>query len=722
MRSKILLNFLLFFGICTGYLSCQELSQDVAKRLLCSVEDLTVDLREPLFCDGVITTDQGGVISGPDIRIQARKFVYVRKETNNEPCCTVEAEGDLILELGEYILVGERLEYDFLTRTGFLYCGRAGISPWYVGGTIIELRADNSYFVTNGFVTTSESFCPDWQISADRASLQDDHLLCASNVRFRLLNTTFLWLPHLQLDLDLITRSPIRYTLGWGGKQGPRIGLSYLLFEWNRWKTFLRADCRLKRGLGGGIETNYLSLDRRESFDSINYFAWDSSIFNKHEQYRYRFQGNYYNSFCDDRLTVALTYDKLSDKYMPIDYADQSLDIEVAERTQLDIRRQEDDWIASCLTRVRINSFETVKQELPTLEMSWRPFVLGDTGVVADYRIQTSYLDFAYANNVLDVHDYSASRIAFLQRLYRPILMGPLTIMPEAGSATIFYGNGPHDARNWLVTGLFGCEVQAPIYRYYSDFKHVIVPYAKYQYFTFPTSSPKEHFIFDINDGWYRLNALRFGTTHSLYTKDYNGLVRRVLYADVYAYAFFNTKTIPTTIPRAYFQATYYPTETIRHSCDVVWNFAHQQLDRLNLRTEWTFSPDLAVYLEYRHRGAFDWRKAVRDNFILESFRSEKRLRRSSLSDRSSMALLHFFYRFHPNWAVEYEARHGWHWKQGRQFHEFEIDLVTTVRSSVQVKLSYQHKESEDRIAVYFSVWPQGPEHERASYSPAIEF
>src|SRR5438105_2580713 len=35
---------------------------------------IAVDLREPLFCNGVLTTEKGGVITGPYLRIQAKRI------------------------------------------------------------------------------------------------------------------------------------------------------------------------------------------------------------------------------------------------------------------------------------------------------------------------------------------------------------------------------------------------------------------------------------------------------------------------------------------------------------------------------------------------------------------------------------------------------------------------------------------------------------------------
>lgn len=704
MKLRLVLSFLLILPL----FLYSDMKEDLLKGAF--VEGITVDLREPVYCEGVLKTDKGGVINGPNLRIQARKIVYTRMMNEDQPIYTIEAEEDLMLEFGDYVFVGDRLEYDFQTGTGIIYCARSGLAPWYVGGEVIYLLEDGSYRIENGFITTSDNLEPDWHISAEEATLQEERYLRARNVKFRLFKTTLFWLPSLSLDLQSISEIPVRFTFGWGGRQGPRVGMSYEVFSWNGWKTFVRLDYRLNRGLGAGIITSYHSPDNRESFETINYLARDSSIFHPHEKYRYRFQGAYHNQLFDDQLTIDFTYDKLSDKYMAIDYADQSLDIETAGRTQLDVRRQADAWISNLMTRVRVNSFETVKQELPSLLTTWRPFEIGATGIIADHKLEMSYLNFAYANNVVDVHDYSAIRLFHQQQLYRPFACGPLNITPEAGSTLIYYGNGPHHDDDWVVLGLFGCNINAPFYRYFGVSKHVVVPYANYQYFTFPTTSPDDHYIFDIDDGWYRLDMLRFGTTHNLYYKDDTGCVRRYFFTDLYANAFFDTETIPQAIPKIYLRSIYSPCLTLRHTIETAWDFSENEMDHFNIRTQWTVNPDIAISGEFRYRDAFAWRKVDRDNFILDSFRSIEELLRSQVSDRRCTFLIHFFYRLHPNWALEYEARHGWHQRDHTRYNEFEIDLHGNITSSMRAKLSFQHTESENRLAVYFSVWPQGPE------------
>lgn len=690
--------FLFIFLLCFSFSAIQ------------AEEEITVDLRAPVYCQGVITTDQGGIITGPNLRIQAMHIIYTRKLDAEPPIYTIVAEGNLMLEFGDYIFVGERLEYDFHTKTGVIYQGKTMSEPWFFGGDYVELRSDGSYLIYNAFVTTSEQCPMDWYIAADRAELSCDSLLEAENIKLRILNIPVFWLPSFKMNLNSIFDSPVRYSVKWGSRQGHRFGLIYELFSWNRWKAFLRLDYRLKRGLGGGIETHYRSLDHKICLETINYVARDSSLIHPGQRLRYRFQGVGDALLLDDKVSIHLSYDKISDIDMPTDYNDRGIELDTAGRTELLIRRQEEQWIANFVTRVRINNFQTIKQELPTFETSWRPFNLGDTQVVSDMQLKAAYLNFAYGNNQIHVHDYCSSRLEFTPSFYRHFSLGNINIMPEIGGVVIAYGNSPHQKEaKLLALGQLCCTLNTQLYRSYSCFKHQITPYVQYSYFTYPTVSPDEHYIFDIDDGWYRLSMMRFGIEQNLFGKDSNGYPYRYLYVDLYANAFFNTHTFSQAIPKAYFNVIFNTFSFLRHSLFSGWDFIHNEVDHYNIRTEWTVNANIAFAAEYRHRSAYDWRKADHTNFILDSFRSISQLRHSQLSDRRDTLLLHFFYRFHPDWAFEFESRHGWNRQFEPSYNEFEIDLLGTLRSAWNVKVSYQHRENDDRISFYFSIGIKRP-------------
>ena len=513
----------------------------------------------------------------------------------------------------------------------------------------------------------------------------------------------------MKLNLDMIFDSPIRYRFKWGGKQGPRFGLTYELFSWERWKTFVRFDYRLTRGPGGGIETYYHSLDHTTNFESINYFSKDSSLLNQHEKFSYRFEGIFNKKLDHGKTTIQLTYDKISDLNIPSTYYDRDFDFETSNRTQFLVRRQEENWISTFTTRVRINNFQTVKEELPSFGLNLRPFSLASTGIIFENEAQASYLNFKYASNIAHVHDYASSRFDYRPTLYRPFTIGALTITPELGAIAIFYGDSPEKKSQFLSLGVLGYNISTQLYRYNESWKHVIEPYMSYKLYTQPTSLPFEHYIFDINDGWYRLNRLTFGVKNSLYEKSLQQSISRVFFADIYAHAFYDSRHIHPTIPKVYGRLSFFTSPTLRHTLESAWDFRNRSLSYVNFRMDWSLHANFALSAEFRYRNAYDWRKADYDNFFVDAYHSQTALRHSPMSDQRNTLLLHSFYRFHPNWAVEVTSRQGWNRLREPNYTEYEVDLLTTIQTAWHLRFSFQHQENDNRIAVYVNVGLKPP-------------
>lgn len=709
--------FILYFALLCGSFFSLNGAEENGLR-----PGVKADLIEPTFSDGVLSTEKGGVIEAPDVRIQARKLVYKRLMENETPVCTLYAEGDLILEFGEYYFVGDSLEYDFQTHEGVMYRVRTSMEPWFFGGDRALLHADGSFTLINASITTSENVNPDWVISAEEAHLEERQFLQARNIKFKIYQVPLLWLPRLNTNLDTIFDSPVRYFFKWGGHQGSRASMIYEVFNWNRFKTFLRVDYRIKRGFGGGVETYYRSEDRKEIFNTINYVANDNSLSNPHEHLRYRFQGLYHNLVWDDRVSIDMTWDKLSDRDMATDYNDRGLQLDTAERTKLIIRRQEENRIERLIGHVRVNPFQSVNQELPTFEVSWRPRSLGESGIISNSLIRASYLDFAYGNAALHVHDYSSSRVEASQSFYRPFPFEYFVFTPEAGCLGIYYGNSPQDKRRWLGLIQAGAEIKSAFSRTYYNYKHLLEPYAQFSYITSPTVSPHDHYIFDIDDGWFRSNNLRLGVVNEVYVKHPSGFVSRPLFVDLYTYCFADESTIHSVLPRGYLSVSLLSTLQLRHTIDTGWDFQHGELDHFNVRTDWTVSEKLAISGEYRHRSRWVWRKADPTNFILDAYRSENELVHSPLSDRRDTLLTNLFYQFDPNWAFLFEIRHGWNREHESSYTEFETDLLATLPSAWNMKISYQHKEDDDRVALYFSIGLHKPNRRRTeTHLPCLE-
>jgi hypothetical protein len=274
----------------------------------------------------------------------------------------------------------------------------------------------------------------------------------------------------------------------------------------------------------------------------------------------------------------------------------------------------------------------------------------------------------------------------------------------------IIYGNSQRGDEQWLALGKGAINLQSQLHRYYGSLKHILEPYVAYRYYSSPTSSPHQHYIFDLSDGWSRLNYLSFGINNAFYSKASNASISRILSADIYTFAFFHTNKIYQPVPKLYGRFVFFSIPTLKHTLNTAWNLEYRQLDHFNFNTRWTYSDNFALAFEYRYRDSYCWRKVDQENFFLDVFRSENELRHSSISDRRDTVLLHLFYRFHPNWACEIKTRQGWDRVRQPSYFEYEIDLLTTIQTAWHLRFSFQHQEVDNRFAMYLNIGLKRPD------------
>ena len=680
----------------TSFLSSPEASDIFSKGLI-------VDLRDPTLENGILSTTKGGIISSPGLRIQAKNITYTQKMVDGESVLKVEAEEDLMLEYGERIFIGKRLEYDFNTSTGTVYDGTTSIEPWFIGGAKVLLKPEGEYSMENSYITTCESNNSEWQISARDVLIPKSDDITANSIQIRYLKLPLFWLPSFKGNIRKILKAPLQTRLHWGGARGSRITMRYRFLSREQLDAFIRLDYRLKRGIGGGVDINYHSKDKKSSFLTRNYVANDSSISDPRKRKRYRFEGKYSKTLTNDTF-LDVKYDKLSDIDMPADFDDASFNLETAQRTELLLQRLNESWALILATRVKINSFQSLKEELPTIIWRLKPFNLGETGVISENIFKASYLNFAHSNNLGKHRDFESARLQMQHSFYRPIPIKQVTFTPTVGLVGTFYDKSPSKKESIVSIGILEGKLNTRLYKIYDNTKHTLEPYIHYSYYKSFEDTPDEHFIFDFDDSWSSLNMVTTGIKNTFHFKDPTG-IRPALTSNIYANTFFNTKTLSKRTPKIYADFNFTKLRNLDLGLNCTWDSRENQLGHYNIFGRWTKSENLALSLEHRSREHFDFRKADKTNFLLESLRSEDLLSNSILSDKRKTLLTNVYYRFAPTWIAHFQSRHGYKRPNNPAYDEFRLDLSTKIRCNWRAKISYQLSEPDDhRLSFHISL------------------
>lgn len=667
-------------------------------------QELVIDLKNPTFVHGVITTDEGGVITGQGIRIQARRIEYINKIENGIRIQKIMAQDDLMLEYANRAFVGSRLEYDFIQKTGTLWNGKTFVDIWFLGGDKIELKEDGTFYISNAFVTTCEDQDNTWEISANKVKITEDHLLSAKNIKFQFFKVPLFWLPSFKSNLKAFTDSPIRYKVVWDKGLGPRLTMRYRFLSWRELNLFFRLDYRLKRGFGGALESEYYVPEKGTTFVTRSYGAHDKTFPDEQGPRRYRLQGLFHTQSQNEKTQVHLTWDKLSDSRMVGDFRSDDFEINTQKRTLFTIMHQLDSTFFNLRLQPRLNRFQSIDQELPFFSIGIRPFQIGNSGVLSYHTVNVGYLDYVYANDLRNqFHQLGlksstkAFRMETKNTLYRPFSLSHLTLTPSIGVIGIFYSNNP--AHHPIGQGIFsyGFQGQTRLYKHYTRFRHMTEPYVEFQGLTSPTAHLSHHFYFDIHDGYDQLNQLRLGWRNSFFSYRQSPFLP-FLFIDLFTYGFFGNRGFSQTFPKSYFHMTWNrPFYLVRGG--VAWNNEERVWDYANIATEWTIHEDFAFSIEFRHRSRWDWRKANHENFIVNVARSISELLDSPLSDGRNTLLNRLFIRLAPKWTCQIQTRHGWGRKHEPRYHAGKIDFFTLLTCSWKLRLSYERMPNDNRFS-----------------------
>jgi hypothetical protein len=685
-------------------LTCATAVAQVSPQIVPSTpqEELEINLKDPLFKDGVLTTEKGGIVIGHDLRIQATNITFINRIEEGLPVKKIHASGNLFMEYAGKAFVGNELEFDFLTRTGVLWGGKTYIDVWFIGGEKIQLKSDGTYCINNAFLTTSENDDSLWDINAGCVKITKDNYLAASAIRFRFSKIPIMWLPSFKTSLQFLKDPPVRYKIIWDKGLGPRATMRYRIYSWHDFNLYFRVDYRLKRGLGGALESNYCSPDQRTSFITRSYGAYDKSVPDQRGKRRYRLQGLYGTKSVDHKTTLHMSYDKLHDSKMPGDFKSEDFEINTQKQTILWIHHQEDHAFATLRFQPRINNFQSLNQELPVFLFGVKPFTLASTGIISQNIAKAAFLDYVYdtalSKKLLDRH---AIRIETKNQIYRPIDLGPATLTPNAGIVAIFYNNNPEKRSVGQGAFTYGADLSTSLYGTYRQGLHTLKPYFRYEGISQPLASSDEVIIFNITDGWAKLNLLRAGLKNTFSCA--SNPFAPSFSADIFTYAFFSERSFHQRIPKGYLSLGYNQPNLATYFGGA-WNFQESLLDYFNIRSEWTINENLALALEFRHRSKYDWRKANKENFILDAARTLSELLESPLSDGRNTILSKLYIRLSPRWTCQIESHHGWGRKTEPSYHAAKIELFTLLTTSWQLKASYEHTPNDDRFGAGISL------------------
>jgi hypothetical protein len=669
-------------------------------------EELKIEVTDPVYKDGVLTCNKGGVIESSKMRIQAQNFEL--KDVNGEK--VLIAKENLFLVYGKKFLVGDSLSYNFATKQGVLENGICGAEKLFTSGEKIVFNQDGTLTIDKAHLTTSHNKNAPVRIKAQTVSMNEEYKATAKGITVSAYNTPVLYYPSYSRTVNkkFEEDSSVSYRALWEKGQGPLFIMQYRVFNGDDLKVHWRGAVRtaakdykfyVPRGAASAIDLDYQAPEKNFKFASRNFYGYDT-FFNDNEptkfQSRYRIQGSFDGMSDDKKIETFGRWDALSDRNMRSDFHTALFELKTLERTEGFIKGRYDQAFTSLYIRPKINSFQGFKQELPTLKIAVKPYVIPKTGAIFENYFKLGYLDYSYANSLpSNIKDFRSGRLETSQAITRPVTLGFLNITPKVGFKGIAYTNGKEEARPLQALFHYDISTHATLEKDYQTFQHSVKPYVEFQGLA-NARNFDDIYIFGVQDGYHRINQMKVGMKNSFFSSEVFSPLPGFS-ADLYAYNFFNAKNLSSTFPKGFLDLAWNFSK-ISFQTNLSWNFQENTYDHANAALSWTLNEYFAASLELRHRNKFEWRKDVFSNYMLDEAHSSQELLNSPLSDERTTFFTRWELRFAPLWSIQVQNHLGWRPSEPF-YHESKVDLYTTISNTWRLKLSYARTVRANQVS-----------------------
>ncbi len=661
-------------------------------------EKIHVNVIDPIYKDGVLFSEKGGVIESDKMRVQASNLEL--KDVDGEKI--LSAKDNLFLIYGKKFFVGESFNYNFSTKKGVLKKGVCNTEGLFTLGETIVFNGDGSLTMEHAGLTTSENKITPFAIGATKVSMNEEYTVKAKGITLSAYDKPLLYIPSYTRNVNkkFQTEPTVSYSARWERKQGPLFLMRYKAIDTESLKLYWRGEFRtghkenyyaIPRGAGMAVEVDYAEPDNQLfKVASRNFYSYDT-FYNDTDpnkfRHRYRIQGSFDGFTKDKKIETSGRWDALSDRNMRSDFPTQLFELQTLGRTEGVIKARYDAAFTSFYIRPRVNTFQGFKQELPTLKIAVKPYTIPKTGAILENYFKIAYLDYVYADTLHnEVSDFGSGRLETTQSLSRPMQFGPIHATPKLGFKGIFYSNTPTNNSQFQSLFRYDLSTHTTFEKSYSDMNHEVRPYVEFEGMQSPTVKNNNVYIFSIADGYHNINQLKVGLKNSFF--NLNEFSPSPQFScDLYAYNFFNASTFNSPFPKGYLDLTWsYPSVTFE--TNLGWNFQKNTYDHTNFGLSFTLSEYIAASLELRHRGKYEWKKDSFSNYMLDVARPISELTDSPLSDERTSFLTRWQIQISPSSSLQVQNHFGW--RPGQPFyHESKFDLYTTITNTWKLRLSY---------------------------------
>ncbi|HNQ90953.1 MAG TPA: LPS assembly protein LptD [Verrucomicrobiota bacterium] len=487
---------------------------------------------------GILADPAGIRVTYGDASLTALRIVLNRDTTE------VQAEGNVHLERGTELWTGDRLEYNFQTRSMRTGAFRTGMRPFFAAGEGLEGDIPaQTHSATNAFVTTDDVAEPGYRVKARQLTFVPGKYLEARHATLYLGKVPVFYFPKYRRHFD---RHPNHWVVlpGYRSLYGPFLLNTYHWSIATNLSADLHLDYRYKRGVAGGPDFFY-NLGRWGQGEFKAYALHDDDPdvdeLNRPidpDRYRIRFA---HSAYLLTNLTAQVSVNAMSDAQMLRDFFEAEYRNDVQPKSFVELDKFWSNFSLNLYVQPQVNDFDQTVERLPDVKLTGLRQQLGVTPVFYESESSMGYYrfrggDFAPATN------HAALRADTYHELLLPQTLGGwLNVTPRIGGRYTVYGDDEGDdatllanQERWVLHT--GAEVSAKASRLWPTarsrlldvrgLRHILEPSVNYVYVPNPSREPTELPQFDYELQTFELLPIDFPNYNNIDSIDSQNVIR----------------------------------------------------------------------------------------------------------------------------------------------------------------------------------------------------
>ena len=472
------------------------------------------------------------------------------------------ADGNVRIEQGDQIWVGEHITYNFKTHRMRSEQFRTGKAPVFAQGE--QLQGDTSNKVYNArhvFVTTDDVSDPAVRIHASHVKIVPGQYFEAWNAVLILDGVPAFYFPYYKRNLNARANN-LNFLAGYRSAYGPFLLNTYSWFLGDEADGKLHLDYRERRGVGAGPDVNlhfgrwgdatfsYYYLHDHNPNESISMNSFSNllgTISENRQRFYFAYQATPFTN-----LNVKALVNYQNDPLVLHDFFESEYSQNPQPNSFVEVNKYWENWSLDAETTPRINDFFDQVERVPDVKLTGFRQQIFDTPVYYESESSAGYYRkfFADTNNPA-LPDYAAARADTFHQLLLPwTFFNWLNLTPHVGGRFTYYsresgpgGTNDETYRTVFNTGLGASFKASQLWTGATNslleidgLRHIIEPSANYVFVPHPSTPPSQLPQFDSQlpsiellpvqfpdyndiDSIDSQNVIRFGLRNTLQTK-----------------------------------------------------------------------------------------------------------------------------------------------------------------------------------------------------------